>query len=130
MFDILKAKPKIFISEQQHRENLSSQLAMSPQTVEQLRGFDVTEDKSLKLEYFFYTNTPEKAEALSNELSSKGYSSSFAKAAHDSKLHIVTGWTLPILMATENVMVWTEEMCDIGYKHDCEFDGWGTNPEK
>ena len=130
MFNILKGKPKKFISEQQHIDNLSSQLSMSPQTVEQLRSYDVTEDKLLKLEYFFYTNTPEKAEGLSKELSSMDYSTEFGEAAHDKKIQIVTGWTSPILMVTDKVVEWTEEMCNIGYKHDCEFDGWGTNPEQ
>ena len=130
MFNSFIGKPKTFISEKEHRDNLSSQLSMSPQTVEQLRGYDVTEDKSLKLEYFFYTNTPEKAEALSNDLSGMGYSSQYGEAAHDKKVQIITGWTSPILMATEKVIEWTEEMCNIGYKHDCEFDGWGTNPEQ
>lgn len=41
------------MSEQDHEKNLASQLAMTPQTVQQLREYDVTEDKSLKLEYFF-----------------------------------------------------------------------------
>ncbi|MBT6050028.1 MAG: hypothetical protein HOG49_24790 [Candidatus Scalindua sp.] len=130
MFNILKGKPKKFISEQQHRDNLTSQLTMSPQTVEQLRGYDVTDDKLLKLEYFFYTNTAEKAEALSNYLSGIGYSTEFGEAAHDKKIQIITGWTSPILMVTEKVIEWTEEMCNIGYKNDCEFDGWGTNPEQ
>jgi len=119
-----------FISENQHKENVASQLSMSPQTVEQLRGYGVTDEKSLKLEYFFYTNSSDKAEALSNELLSMGYSSEFGESVQDKKIQIVTGWSIPIQMATDSVLDWTATMCNLGYKHDCEFDGWGTNPEQ
>lgn len=59
-----------------------------------------------------------------------GYESEFGQAAGDDKLQIVTGWSSPIQMATEAVVEWTRQMCDIGFKHDAEFDGWGTNPEQ
>jgi hypothetical protein len=28
------------------------------------------------------------------------------------------------------VLDWTSRMCDVGREHDCEFDGWGTNPKQ
>ena len=31
---------------------------------------------------------------------------------------------------TEAVVAWTEQMCRLGREHDCEFDGWGTNPRQ
>jgi len=129
MFGIFKSK-KRFISEQQHKDNLDSQLSMSPQTVDQLRDYGVTEDKHLKLEYFFYTNTPVKAKNLSEELSSFGYSSEFGDSANDDSIKVITGWTSPVSMSTEAVMAWTSKMCRLGYSHDCEFDGWGTNPDQ
>jgi hypothetical protein len=33
-------------------------------------------------------------------------------------------------METTNVINWTKQMCKIGYQFDCEFDGWGTNPDQ
>ena len=119
-----------YISEQQHSENLASQLATSPETVEQLRSYGITEDRMLKLEYFFYTNTPEKAGALSVALSGMGYDATFNPTDEGDKIRIVAGATVPVLMATEKVLEWTEEMCNIGYKHDCEFDGWGLHPDQ
>ncbi|MBW8183483.1 ribonuclease E inhibitor RraB [Shewanella nanhaiensis] len=129
MFGIFKSK-KRFISEQQHKDNLDYQLSMSPQTVAQLREHGVTENKLLKLEYFFYTNASVKAKSLSEELSSLGYSSEFGESANDDNIKVITGWTSPISMSTEAVMKWTSKMCHLGYSHDCEFDGWGTNPEQ
>jgi regulator of RNase E activity RraB len=130
MFNIFKGRTKKFITESQHNENLESQLSMSPQTVEQLREYGVKEDSKLKLEYFFYTNDSHKAEKLSNELSSIGYKSEFGTSADDKKLFIITGWSSPITMATQTVIEWTKKMCDLGFCNDCEFDGWGTNPEQ
>jgi hypothetical protein len=130
MFKFRKGKPKKFLSEKDHERNLASQISMTPQTVQQLREYDVTEDKSLKLEYFFYTNTPEKASALNSVLKNMSYDSDFDQTSGDAKLQIVTGWTSPILMTEKTVVEWTEKMCNVGYEYDVEFDGWGTNPEQ
>lgn len=131
MSDVIEEKTEKFISEQQHKDNLSSQLATSPETVEQLRGYGIAEDRSVRLEYFFYTNTVEKAEALSIELSDMGYNTEVQGSSGSSKkVRVVAGSTVPIQMATENVLEWTEAMCNTGYRHDCEFDGWGMSPEQ
>ena len=122
--------PERYLSEEQHRENLSSQLATSPETMEQLRGFGIKEDRSVKLEYFFYTNSVNKAEALSSELGGIGYQAEFEKCDNPTKIRIVVGASEPVQMAEAQVLEWTEKMCNIGYKHDCEFDGWGLNPEQ
>jgi hypothetical protein len=130
MFKFLQRKPKKFMSDQAHEKNIASQVAMSPLTVEQLRDCDVPEEKFLKLEFFFYTNTADKAASLNEELSSMDYQSEYGEAAHDNKTQVVTGWTSPIQMATETVVEWAQQMSNIGFKHDAEFDGWGTNPEQ
>jgi len=67
----------------------------------------VTDDDRLKLEYFFNTDPPEKASALAGD-----------------------GWTAAMTMSTDVVQSWARQMCDLGFKHDCEFDGWGTTPEQ
>jgi regulator of RNase E activity RraB len=127
-------KPKVnagkFITEEEYQRNLHNQKEMAPQTMEQLRNLNVTEDKQLKLEFFFYTNTAEKAEQLSNSLSLSGYSVQHGKSAGDKKLFVITGWTSKMPMVNDTVVDWTSEMCELGYQFDCDFDGWGTNPEQ
>ncbi len=130
MSDLSEEGPGQYISALQHEENLSCQLATSPELVDQFRGYGISEDKTCKLEYFFYTNTSEKAAALSSELSEMGYHADVESSGPDTKIRIVAGATVPVLMATEKVLEWTELMCTVGYKHDCEFDGWGLNPEQ
>ena len=126
MFNFFNKKPKIFIDEEKHLANLDRQLIMTPQTVKQLRQHGVDEVKTMKLEYFFYTNTIEKAKALNEVLNTMGYSSEYGESAGDKKLFIVNGWTAPIQMSHNDLVEWTGEMCVVGHRADCEFDGWGT----
>ena len=103
---------------------------MAPQTLEQLRGYDVTSKSSLKLEYFFYTNSADKASAMTSVLEPLNYTASFQQIEPEDEIYVITGWTIPMRMDEPTVVGWTGEMCRLGYKHDCSFDGWGTNPEQ
>jgi len=51
-------------------------------------------------------------------------------SAADKKLFVITGWTSKIKMSEEIVKQWVENMCNLGFKFDCEFDGWGTTPDQ
>ena len=117
-----------FLSEQDYKNKLAKQTGMTPLTLVQLRKYDVTEDKELKLEYFFYTNTIDKAGLMAKELEELDYEVTFGQSGSDKKLFIVTGWTTPIKMSDAIVLNWAKQMCETGYKFDCDFDGWGTNP--
>lgn len=130
LFDFLKPKSNNgqFVSEIAFNNNRDKQMQMTPQTLDQLRKLDVTADKELKLEYFFYTNTAEKAEKLAAEIGKLDYTVQHGVSAGDKKLFIVTGWTNKMKMADDEVKQWTKQMCELGYKFDCEFDGWGTDP--
>ena len=121
---------KKFVNEQDFNKNLSKQLQMTPMTMEQLRKINISEDKELKLEFFFYTNTLEKANNLELELNKINYQVESRQSASNKKEYIVTGWTTKMKMTDEIVKRWTKEMCEIGFKYDCDFDGWGTSPEQ
>jgi regulator of RNase E activity RraB len=132
LFDFLKPKSNNaqFVSETSFNSNRTKQMQMTPQTLDQLRKLNVTADKELKLEYFFFTNTDEKAEQLASEIAKLNYTVQHGVSAGDKKLFIVTGWTTKMKMADEVVEQWTKQMCELGYKFDCEFDGWGTEPDQ
>ena len=123
-------KPQRHVSEPAFRENLAKQTTMSPQTVAQLRKHGVTDQANLKLEFFFYTDKEAKGQALAKALADLRYQVECGPAAGDTRLILVTGWTTPINMGEGAVVAWTEKMCRLGYEHDCEFDGWGTNPSQ
>lgn len=133
IFDIFKSKPEnqgVFISEEDSKKNQSRQIEMAPDTIAQLREIEVTEDKELKLEYFFYTNTMEKAKTLANYFETLNYSVSHGQSAGDRNLFIVTGWTNKMKMDGRTIILWISDMCEVGLKYDCEFDGWGTTPDQ
>ena len=111
-------------------QNRARQLAMAPHTLAELRKYGVTDHTQLKLEYFFYTNGSEKAEALAQKLMGLGYEGGFDHSASDRKQFVVTGWTRRMRMDEETVLEWTGLMSDLAYEFDCEFDGWGTNPQQ
>ncbi|HXH37820.1 MAG TPA: ribonuclease E inhibitor RraB [Thermoanaerobaculia bacterium] len=98
-----------------------------PMMIEQLRTIGITEDRELKLEYLFNTNARKKAAALAAELTLLGYQVAH-KMSSNKKQYVVTGWTAAMPMRVEVVSSWTRKMCELGYSHDCEFDGWGTTP--
>ena len=56
LFSFLKANQNDngkFVTEQAFKANREKQLGMTPQTLDQLRKLGITDDKELKLEYFF-----------------------------------------------------------------------------
>ena len=131
LLDIFKSRtPKRFVSENDFRKNLSSQLKMTPQTLEQLKKLDIDDTKELKLEYFFYTNSLEKAKIFADQIKADNFNTEYHQAAIGKDQFVITGWTNPMKMDEEIVGTWTKKMCELGYKHDCEFDGWGTNPDQ
>ncbi len=123
-------KSRRFVSDTAFHKNLAKQSEMSPQTVEQLRNYGVTDQTLLKLEFFFYTDADEKGVALGEILKSLGYQVECRASVDDCRQFLVTGWTIPVQMDVESVVAWTRTMCRLGYDHDCDFDGWGTNPEQ
>jgi Regulator of ribonuclease activity B len=129
LFDLLSRQPKRFVSQKAFENNLTKQMGLTPQTLQQLRTYNVTPDKRRKLEFFFYTDTVGKAAALTAELKSKSYEVEHRPSASNAKIQIITGWTAEITMSDKAVLKWTKEMCTIGFTHDCDFDGWGTNAE-
>ncbi|MCA9170436.1 MAG: ribonuclease E inhibitor RraB [Planctomycetales bacterium] len=103
---------------------------MSPLTVAQLRQHGVTDQATLELEVFFYTDTEAKSTALAASLKALNYDVQIGASSGEGQPYIVTGQTIPIAMDEHSVVEWTDQMCRIGYKHDCLFDGWGTNLEQ
>lgn len=129
LFDFFSREPRRFVSQRAFETNLEKQMTLTPQTLHQLRGYNVTADKRRRLEFFFYTDTAEKAAALAAELAKKNYEVEHGPSASDAKVQVIKGWTSEILMSNAAVLDWTNEMCTVGFAHDCEFDGWGTNAE-
>jgi hypothetical protein len=100
------------------------------QIIGQLRQVGVSKDRELKLEYFFYTNTHEKAKELASALGQLYYSVKYGPSASNQSVFVITGWTNKIKMTDEDILNWVQQMCELGFKFDCDFDGWGTDPSQ
>ena len=118
-----------FVSEDAFKTNLARQLEMSPITLKRLRELGVESEALLRLEYFFYTDSSEKANGLAQELERFKYEVHQEVSESGPNQYLVTGWTTQLRMDEPIVLSWTKLMCELGYKHDCDFDGWGTSPE-
>lgn len=117
-----------YVSESSFKNNLSNQMQSAPEVLQQLSNLGVSEDDELELEYFFYTNTEDKAKQLATEIKKLNYTVEHGPAAEAPNEFVITGWTTKMKMSDNTVVKWTKEMVELGYKFDCEFDGWGTNP--
>ena len=58
-----------------------------------------------------------------------GYTAAARPSATDSRVFVIIGWTSPMAMDGPTVLEWTRRMAALGFEHDCDFDGWGTNPK-
>lgn len=128
LFGFLKGQPKRFISEAKHKENVTKQTEMNNEILHQLSLYGVTQKTELKIEYFFYTDTKDKADKLNADLKKKNYETVDVHQVEN--LWSVSGWTSKLNMDLRVVTNWTVEMCELGFSFDCEFDGWGTHPQQ
>lgn len=130
LFNFFKGDNR-FVTEKQYNDNVSRQKKMNAQTIEQLNKYGVTDSSELKLEFFFYTNEQDKASNLAIELKKLNYEIEKADtAAGDKKQWVVSGWSTKMKTDLTTVTKWTTEMCKLGFDHDCDFDGWGTLPDR
>jgi hypothetical protein len=122
-------KRKRFVSQDAHARSLKNQLAMTPKTLAELERHGMAPGAELPLEYFFYSTNRERAESLAKDLVARGYSAIAKPSAQARDIFVITGWTSRMLMDEGTVLEWTRQMATLGFEHDCDFDGWGTNPK-
>lgn len=117
-----KSEEDRYVTESAFNNNLQKQLRKSAQAIYQYREINASEEKELKLEYFFYTNKSENAEALTKEIRKLNYSVNRSIYDEEKKVFVVTGWTTKMKITDEVIKKWPKQMCQLGYQFDCEFD--------
>ncbi|MDP5201891.1 ribonuclease E inhibitor RraB [Flavobacterium sp. DG2-3] len=123
-------KQKRLVSENDFDTNLLRHLRLATESLVSLRDAAVEEEDELKIDYFFNSDTLEKAQELKKELHSKSYIVNYEAAQQDKNLFVISGKTTEIKMMHESLSQWVTEMCELGYKHDCKFDSWTIVPQK
>lgn len=114
-----------FVTRSEYSENLRMQIDLNADTLKQLSRHGVTSRSKQELEYFYYLGKKKNARALCKSLKSRVSSCAYWAVKGERSLYVVNGWSLPVQMSKKTVNRWTREMCEIGYKHDAGFDGWG-----
>lgn len=108
-----------------HDNDKEGQSAMVPITIGYLLNYGVRSGDQLQLEFFFYGTELEKARLLADALQ-KEYGYETYEIHPTNGKWSVMDLTTPIPILTEIVQEWAKEMCTVGDRFDCEFDGWGT----
>lgn len=115
---------KQFVSEIDFKMNHRKQLHAAIETLGRLRDSAVEEEDELKIDYFFFTDTLEKSQALIKEIQKLDYTIHDGITSNDKNLFLITGRTTEMKMMHEILRKWVVEMCELGYAHDCNFDSW------
>lgn len=125
LLDLLNSKrKKQFVSETNFSTNRSRQSHLAIATLVRLREVNVEEEDTLKVDYFFYADTIEKAQELTKALENFNYKVENKVDVNNKKLFIIQGQSTPIKMMHEVLRKWAVDMCELGYKYDCDFEGW------
>ena len=126
--DVAPGQQNTYFTADAHAENLEKQTSGAARILAQMRKGGITADREFALEIFFYTDTANKAAGLAESLQQKQYAVKHGPSASDPNVFSVTGQSAKMKMDETVVVDWAREMCELGFHHDCEFDGWGVNP--
>lgn len=113
-----------FRSAIQHLSNRVDQSERNSGRIQVLRNSGVSERDRRSLKVYFITNSREKAKALIAELSALGHRCEWSPPSGRDNEFIVSGVTCDLSMNDEQIMKWTDEMCDLAAGLDCEFEHW------
>jgi hypothetical protein len=125
VFVTCKRESSIFITKAEHENNLKKIRLRNVQMLKQLSAYGVGATSGLSLDFYFATNDSLKAQHLADELEKSGsHSNRVHRSTKDRTLWIVTANTSRVSMDSASLNSWTTSACELGYKNDCEFEGW------
>ena len=120
-----KSENKTHISNKKYQKSREIQPVVSRITLSHIHDLSKDTPSFKSVEFFFYTNTFNKTQNLCKALKKRNYEISYCGSDDNGKTFAVIGSTPEMGMDDDTFSNWTEEMNDLGYKLDCEFDGWG-----
>jgi hypothetical protein len=125
LFRFFKHKEnKSFVSEVAYITNRGKQSHKVVEILVELRELNIEEVDVLPIQFFFQTDALDKATLLAKELEHINYIGTPQITAQKKDLYLITGSTSGIKMVHEIIRNWTMELCDVGFKHDCDFTHW------
>lgn len=125
---LLKTKrKKQFVSEIELSTNRGRQSHLAIEKLVKLRESNVEEEDMLKIDYSFFTDTVEKAQELIKVLQHLDHTVESKLTDNKKGLLVIKGRSTSVKMMHEVLRKWALDMCDLGYKYDCDFDTWEIN---
>ncbi len=94
---------------------------MVTEVARQLRAHGISAKEKRRLEFFFATNAPKKAQALVEVLHRHDCD---VTQVRDGQKFMVTGITPARVMSVPSLREWSADMVNLGFEFDCLFDGW------
>lgn len=104
-------------------EHTAMQMALSSIVVEFV---DAPPGREQEVDFFFYAKTRSAARNLATALKEMEYDVSFGNCPGGGPRFLITGMTTKMRMDDRTLQLWTEKMCGLAERYDCQFDGWGT----
>ena len=99
-------------------------LDVNDDVLERIYSAGVRPTDKLGIEFFFITDSQQKAQHLSERLISDFPSYLDIKVEETEDYWEVTGITSIIEMNITEINKWNQLMWHIGYEYDCQLDGW------
>lgn len=123
-----KQKPR-FVTQELYEKNLERQLTTNKLIVQRLTELGVREGQTILLDFSFYAIDLPNLKLLEQTLQEMNYTELQIKnSSHNqTEFYLLRGKTTPIEFGENSINEWVKDMIAIGFKYDCEFDGWGTN---
>lgn len=122
--NMLNNKP--VVNEEQFEDSNEMQKTSVPIVMDIVRELGEKTSDDMVLEFFFYTNELSKAESLTAQLKTFGYAVAIDEQGKPGLNFSITGTTIPLPNEDEVIADWAGKISELGFVHDCEFDGWGT----
>jgi hypothetical protein len=114
------------VEEVERQEILARQLAMTPATWGVMRTRGVSEATPLKVDLFFYSPNEDRAQALASHLRDTLGNAECDVQSGTSNGTFSVQAVVPERTYTEQALLeLVTNMCNVGFEHDSEFDGWG-----
>ena len=109
------------------KEILAKQLDWNKATFARLQELGLTPESQVRLDFFYYAPSEDSAKALAALIESEtDYDVTAQYLKEPTPTWSVTGSTQPTVITLDILDQWVSWMVAAGQRHDCEFDGWGT----
>ena len=116
---------KVFVSKQQHDDHLNSLRKLNRQMRKQLAQYGTDGNSALNLNIYFDTDDSLKAQHLADTLEKIGYRANIIhRSPKDKTLWVLTPTSGRVSMDSIALDNWSNSVCNLAYRHDCEFEGW------